>query len=114
MINLPQNTLVKVTFRCSEQDKADMVDSDCILHISVGQEYHEGEKLIATMDLINETFRSCTIMLCDTLQRHTLKLSYPNLSDDELHKKADVHRKPLFKELPDEEREQLFRLLASL
>ena len=65
-----------------------MKRSDCILHISVGQAYHEGEKLIATMDLINETFKSCIIMLCDTLQRHTLKIKHPDLSDDELYKKA--------------------------
>lgn len=88
MDNLPQDTLVKVTFRCCEKDKQQLADSDCILHISVGQKYHEGEKFIATMDLINETFKSCTIMLCDTLQRHTLKTKNPDLSDEELYKKA--------------------------
>ncbi|MGD9108289.1 MAG: hypothetical protein PVI75_03870 [Gammaproteobacteria bacterium] len=88
MINLPQETLVKVTFRCDEQNKQKMLNSNCIIHISVGQEYHEGEKFIATMDLINRTFKSCTIMLCDTLQRHSLRIKYPELSDDELYNKA--------------------------
>ncbi len=87
-LNLPRETLVKVTFRCDPQDKKSMKNSDCIYHVSVGQAYHEGEKLIATMDLINETFRSCTIMLCDTLQRHTLSIKYPNLSDAELYAKS--------------------------
>jgi tRNA-dependent cyclodipeptide synthase len=88
--DLPQNTLVKVTFRCDAQDKFKMQNSDCILHISVGQEYHEGEKFLATMDLVNRTFRSCSIMLCDTLQRHTLRMKNPNLSDEELYNKSLV------------------------
>jgi len=88
MCNLPQTTSVKVTFRCNKKDKQKLVGSDCILHISVGQKYHEGKKFLATMDLINETFKSCTIMLCDTLQRHTLKIKNPDLSDKELYRKA--------------------------
>jgi len=90
MTDLPQETLVKVTFRCDEQNKQKMIGSNCILHISVGQEYHEGEKFIATMDLINRTFKSCTIMLCDTLQRHTLRTKNPNLSDNAIYNKALV------------------------
>ncbi len=88
MINLPQETLVKVTFRCSEEDKQQMIGSHCIIHISVGQEYHEGDKFIATMDLINQTFKSCTIMLCDTLQRHTLRINNLDLSEDASRRKA--------------------------
>ena len=88
MIDLPQETLVKVTFRCDEQSKQKMLNSDCIIHISVGQEYHEGEKFLSTMDLINKTFKSCTIMLCDTLQRHSLRMKHPELSEDEIYNKA--------------------------
>jgi tRNA-dependent cyclodipeptide synthase len=88
MIDLPEQTLVKVTFRCNEPYKRELAGTDCLLHISVGQKYHEGEKFLATMDLINDTFKSCTIMLCDTLQRHTLKMSHPGLSDAELRAKA--------------------------
>lgn len=43
----------------------------CILLISVGQRYHEDDKLAATIDLINKSkFSSCLIAIADTLQRH--------------------------------------------
>lgn len=79
-------TLTKVSFR--GVDKAELAKRSCIVHISVGQAYHEGDKFIATMDLINETFRSCKIMVCDTLQKHSLKIMDPALSDDDAYQKA--------------------------
>ncbi|MCK4608261.1 MAG: tRNA-dependent cyclodipeptide synthase, partial [Gammaproteobacteria bacterium] len=84
----PETTLVKVSFRCDEKYKAELANSDCILHVSVGQQYHEGDKFLATMDLINETFNSCTIILCDTLQRHSLRIMNPDLTDAEARKEA--------------------------
>lgn len=47
-------------------------NSNCCLGVSVGQMYHEGEKLEASLNLINANFAQCTIVVCDTLQRHTL------------------------------------------
>lgn len=44
------------------KDKRDLVGAKCVIHISVGQEYHEGEKFAATLELINATFRECTII----------------------------------------------------
>lgn len=42
-----------------------------ILLISIGQEYYEGPKFEATIDLINRCdFKSCTVMLADSLQRY--------------------------------------------
>lgn len=40
--------------------------------ISVGQSYHEGGKLKATVDRVNKTFSECTIIVADSLQRHNI------------------------------------------
>jgi tRNA-dependent cyclodipeptide synthase len=79
---------VKVNFRVSPEDKPNLQGARCITHISVGQDYHEGEKFAETMHLINQTFSSCKTMLCDSLQRHTLKLTFPELDEDALYEKA--------------------------
>lgn len=49
--------------------------SQCLLLISVGQEAHEGERFEATIDLINGSFKSCIVLLYDSLQRHTMALN---------------------------------------
>ncbi|MCF8587205.1 tRNA-dependent cyclodipeptide synthase [Gordonia sp. HY285] len=44
-----------------------------ILLVSVGADYHEGEKLGATIDLLNRSgFGRVTVAVADTLQRHNL------------------------------------------
>lgn len=43
------------------------------LQISVGQEYHEGEKFLATLQWAGERFKKVTICVNDTLQRHNLE-----------------------------------------
>lgn len=43
------------------------------LQISVGQEYHEGEKFLATLSWTNERFDKVIICVNDTLQRHNLE-----------------------------------------
>ena len=54
-----------------ETHQKDLKQSACILPISVGQQYHEGDKFAATIELINVTFGECTIVIADTLGRHT-------------------------------------------
>jgi hypothetical protein len=47
------------------------VGKRALLLISVGKDYHEGNKLSATIDKINATgFGECVIAVADTLQRH--------------------------------------------
>jgi diadenosine tetraphosphate (Ap4A) HIT family hydrolase len=36
---------------------------------------------------------------------------HPREHKDELHEKADIYRKPLYKELPEEEKERIFNIL---
>lgn len=59
--------------------------SKCILPISVGQHYHESKQLTAIIDLVNKTFKSCIIMVCDSLQRHTLNLFQREPINDNYH-----------------------------
>lgn len=47
-----------------------LFDKKAVLPVSVTQLYHEGDKLIATLDLIQKRFSSCDIIVSDTLQRH--------------------------------------------
>jgi tRNA-dependent cyclodipeptide synthase len=55
----------------SERNQTNFSGKKAVLAISVGQEYHEGGKFLATIDLINKyPFERCDIVLCDTLQRH--------------------------------------------
>lgn len=61
--------------------------SNCILPISIGQKVHEGEKLLGTLQLINSSFKSCTLMIDDSIQCHTMKIT-ENLSETKLRLKA--------------------------
>lgn len=56
--------------------------------ISVGQDYHEGGKLAACIELLNRKFDSCHIVLCDSLQRYTLQIKNPSLPQDKLYEMA--------------------------
>src|SRR5262245_12863207 len=56
--------------------------AQCLLTISVGQEVHEGEKFIATVDLVKSHFASCIMLVDDTLQRHTMILNLDVSADE--------------------------------
>lgn len=76
---------VKCNFKnVCENDKKIFQESACLLLVSVGQEAHEGERFEATIKLINDSFKSCTISLYDSLQRFTMALS-------SLHEPADLY-----------------------
>ena len=50
--------------------------NSCILTISVGQNVHEGEKIKATLNLINKNFKKCTIRCL----RYITKTFHSNVS----------------------------------
>ena len=53
----------------------DYAGRSTILLVSVGAEYHEGEKFGATVDLLNRSeFGHVTVAVADTLQRHNLEV----------------------------------------
>lgn len=58
----------------NEIQKARFNQSHCLLTISVGQGSHEEERFAATLNLINASFKACTITLHDGLQRYTMAL----------------------------------------
>lgn len=57
----------------------------CILTISVGQLNHEADKLFSTILAINKHFSYCIIMVCDSLQRYTMRI-FSEKNSEELHK----------------------------
>lgn len=46
-----------------------LATANCLLPISVGKSYHEGEKFLATTHFINQNLKGCTVIMADTLQR---------------------------------------------
>ena len=45
------------------------------LDISIGQEYHEGDKMIAAAEWASRHFDRVVVNICDTLQRHNFQFS---------------------------------------
>lgn len=66
----------------TQQDKEEFKNSKVIIPISVGQRYHEDGEFEATIKLINKSFKECTILIADTLKRHSLDLNL-QISDQE-------------------------------
>ena len=60
----------------TDQDHKTFKNSTCLLTISIGQETHEDNRFAATMEMIKQSFKGCTIALHDVLQRHTIALAY--------------------------------------
>lgn len=67
-------------FRKLTFDKNSLIENKCFLPISLGQEYHESFKLASIIQLINKTFNNCTVIISDSLHRHTLRIQNPGLS----------------------------------
>ncbi len=80
--------VVKASFReCPISDRKIFSKSKCIMPISVGQHVHEGKKFLATIKLINTSFNKCTILIDDSVQRHTMKIDNAK-NDDFLYQMA--------------------------
>lgn len=66
--------------------------SSNMLPISMGESYHEDEKLLATVKLLNTRFSKTKLVLADRLQRHDIDESDPVVykeKENELIKKGD-------------------------
>ncbi|MBD2809790.1 hypothetical protein ID853_02535 [Xenorhabdus sp. Vera] len=76
--------MYKVSLQAQGKFKANhYLDKTVLLLISVGKEYHEGEKFFATIEKINQSgFSKCIIAVADTLQRHnyTIGTAHDNYS----------------------------------
>lgn len=73
---------LKATFsKVSEEDKQKFVATGCLLTLSIGQPIHSGASLAASLELIDKHFSFCTLVLGDTLQRHTMALTKTSETD---------------------------------
>ncbi len=85
---MSDNRIVKASFRENPPEERKLFPhSTCLMPISVGQSIHEGEKFTAVIKLINVSFKQCTILVDDSVQRHTLGIM-SNATPDELYQSA--------------------------
>src|SRR5579884_2341600 len=56
----------------------------CVIVISLGQKYHEGEIFLESLKKITSMFTDVSILIADTLQRHNHDMTNENLSGDAL------------------------------
>lgn len=86
---LDSGKLVQANFtKVSDVEKATFKNENCLATLSIGQAAHTGQNLAATLELINKSFASCTFVLGDTLQRHTIRLKVGfNESDNAIREK---------------------------
>lgn len=80
--------IIKASFRgCSIEDRRTFSEAHCIMPISIGQKIHEGDKFIAAMRLVERSFRECTFLLDDSVQKYTLKMA-SSKDMETLHREA--------------------------
>lgn len=80
--------IVKASFRGNSPEERKLFPrSTCLMPISVGQRVHEGKKFEAVIKLINASFKSCSILVDDTVQRHTIGI-LNNTNSDRLYQLA--------------------------
>jgi hypothetical protein len=83
-------TTLRASFMCSKAYREQFPDPGVQLTISVGQSVHEGERLIATVQLVNKSFSHCTIMVDDSIQWYTLAIGAPSTPSSVLLQEAIV------------------------
>lgn len=87
-MNQVDNRIVKASFRENPvEERKTFPQSTCLMPISVGQAIHEGDKFKAVIKLINSSFKHCTILVDDSVQRHTIGI-LNNVSHDKLYQIA--------------------------
>lgn len=71
-MRLEDNRIIKASFRENPPEERKLFsNSTCLMPISVGQSVHEGAKFSAIINLVNNSFKHCTILIDDSVQRHT-------------------------------------------
>lgn len=70
-----QKMVTKASFRGNPpEERKQFSEASCLMPISVGQAVHENEKFTAVVKLVNASFKTCTILVDDSVQRHTLAI----------------------------------------
>lgn len=80
----------KASFRNLDVNiKTRLNDKEAVLLISPDHDYHEGEKLLSIINLINKTnFQKCCVVIGDTNYRHTLSITLHNNTEKMLYSEA--------------------------
>lgn len=79
---------LRVSLACTPLEKLSFSEQKVALAVSVGQAAHEHERFVATIQLIEKRFKSFDLIVCDSLQRHTLSLTVKT-SPEELYAYAN-------------------------
>ncbi|MBP9727330.1 MAG: hypothetical protein KBD83_07710 [Gammaproteobacteria bacterium] len=67
----------------------DFSSSICYIDVSVGQPYHDGDAFFQTIDKIDQMgFKECIFVVADTLQRHTIMIRNPEMSEEIARERA--------------------------
>ena len=64
--------MTKAKLKIPKNYKPITSESSCLFTVSVGYEDLDGEELNSIFQTLNTTFKSCTISVCDTLQKYNL------------------------------------------
>jgi tRNA-dependent cyclodipeptide synthase len=87
--NSPEKIVTASFTRCSTNDRNLFHTSKCLVPISMGGGTgHQGNKFAATMRLVDSCFESCSLLVVDSVHRHTLKIKHPDETDAILLKRA--------------------------
>lgn len=74
-MSLSNEKIIKASFRGNPPDERKAFSvSTCLMPISVGQSIHEWKKFEAVIKLVDASFKQCTILVDDTVQRHTIAI----------------------------------------
>jgi hypothetical protein len=81
--------VIKASFReCPVTNRKQFKVSSSLVLISMDSSSHEGKKFKATLDLVDKSFKNCTILIGDTLYRHNLRREFPMLSEKDIYLKT--------------------------
>jgi hypothetical protein len=73
---------LKATFKGTSSLVSPLTEeATCVMPISVGWDYHEGDLFKATLKLAEKNFSFCRIVVADTLQRHSLQFLKSSLEN---------------------------------
>ncbi len=79
--------MTRIKLKIPQNYKLISMESSCLFTISAGYEDIDGEELSSIFQILNKTFKSCVISVCDTLQKYNL-VAQQGLSIEKAEKMA--------------------------
>jgi tRNA-dependent cyclodipeptide synthase len=75
---------IKARFLYNTHSDQELARSKVIVPISIGNTSYESIRLTAILNFLNKKVGQCDVVIADTLQRHNLRISNPDLTESEL------------------------------